>query len=186
MRGVDNGTRSDGTMKTTVTGRHVEITPALRAHVEERVEHLTRFSGDATDATVVLTVEKYRHQAEVSLNVNGVLIQAKQETDEMYASIDEAVAKIERQLKKYKDRQHPRRQRPAAMAGETESLESTPVPEPFEREQPTLQSMTPAQATAALHGGDAPLVVFRHAGSNETNVVYRRADGSVAWIDPAP
>ncbi|MFZ5877200.1 MAG: ribosome hibernation-promoting factor, HPF/YfiA family [Nitrospirota bacterium] len=171
-------------MKTTVTGRHIEITPALRAHVEERVEHLTRFSGDVADATVVLSVEKYRHQAEVSLNVNGVLIQAKEETSEMYASIDEAVAKIERQLKKYKDRQHTRRQRPAAIIGETEPVES--APEPLERERPKLRSMTPEQASAALDGGETPVLVFRHAGTKETNVVYRRADGSVAWIDPAP
>jgi putative sigma-54 modulation protein len=173
-------------MKTTVTGRHIDITPALRAHVEERVEHLTRFSGDVADATVVLSVEKYRHQAEVSLNVNGVLIQAKEETSEMYASIDEAVAKIERQLKKYKDRQHTRRPRPAAIVGEASPVEATPAPEPLERERPTLQSMTPDQAVAALDGGEAPLVVFRHAGTKETNVVYRRADGAVAWIDPAP
>ncbi len=171
-------------MKTTVTGRHIEITPALRAHVEERVDHLTRFSGEATDATVVLSVEKYRHQAEVSLNVNGVLIQAKEETSEMYASIDEAVAKIERQLKKYKDRQHTRRQRPAATVGEAEVSEPTPAP--LERERPTLNAMTPEQAAAALDGEEAPLIVFRRAGTDETNVVYRRADGSVAWIDPAP
>ncbi|MFZ5863248.1 MAG: ribosome hibernation-promoting factor, HPF/YfiA family [Nitrospirota bacterium] len=171
-------------MKTTVTGRHMEITPALRAHAQERVEHLTRYSGEATDATVVLSVEKYRHQAEVSLNVNGVLIQAKEETSEMYASIDEAVAKIERQLKKYKDRQHPRRQRPAAVIGEEEPVESAPAP--LERERPVLKAMTPEQAAAALNGGTSPLVVFRHAGTKETNVVYRRADGSVAWIDPAP
>jgi putative sigma-54 modulation protein len=171
-------------MKTTVTGRHIDITPALRAHVEDRVEHLTRFSGDATDATVVLSVEKYRHQAEVSLNANGVLIQAKEETSEMYASIDEAVAKIERQLKKYKDRQHTRRQRPAAPVGELELGE--PLPSPLERERPMLKAMTPEQAAAALDGEDASLLVFRRAGTDETNVVYRRADGSVAWIDPAP
>ncbi len=173
-------------MKTTVTGRHIDITPALRAHVEERVEHLTRFSGDATDATVVLSVEKYRHQAEVSLNVNGVLIQAKEETSEMYASIDEAVAKIERQLKKYKDRQHTRRQRPTATLGDLELGEPLPSPPPLERERPMLKAMTPEQAAAALDGEDASLFVFRRAGTDETNVVYRRADGSVAWIDPAP
>jgi putative sigma-54 modulation protein len=173
-------------MKTTVTGRHIEITPALRAHVEERVAHLTRFAGDVAGATVVLSVEKYRHTAEMSLNVNGVLIQAKEETSEMYASIDEAVAKIERQLKKYKGRQQSRRQRPAARVGEAESVGATPAPEPVERERPTLRTMTPEQATAALDEADAPLLVFRHAGTKETNVVYRRADGSVAWIDPAP
>jgi putative sigma-54 modulation protein len=173
-------------MKTTVTGRHIEITPGLRAHVEERVEHLGRYSGRATEATVVLSVEKYRHQAEVSLNVNGVLIQAKEETSEMYASIDEAVAKIERQLKRYKDRQQTRRQRVPTKSRPVEAAEPSQPAAPIERERPRIKAMTPEQAAAALDGGGTPLIVFRHAETDATNVVYRRGDGSVAWIDPAP
>lgn len=172
-------------MKTTVTGRHVEITPALRAHVEERMDHLARYSGRPADASVVLTVEKYRHQAEVTLNVNGVLIQAKEETSEMYASIDQAVAKIERQLKKHNDRQHPRRQKHPApeVEGEiAEPLDAVATPAP---ERPTIDVMTPEQATAALKERQDPVVVFRRAGTDAVNVVYRKADGSVAWIDPA-
>jgi putative sigma-54 modulation protein len=173
-------------MKTTVTGRHIEITAGLRAHVEERVEHLARYSGRETEATVVLSVEKYRHQADVSLNVNGVLIQAKEKTSEMYASIDEAVAKIERQLKRLKDRQQTRRQRVSTKSRPVEVTEPSQPPTPIERERPVLKGMTPEQAAAALDGGSTPLIVFRHAGTDATNVVYRRGDGSVGWIDPAP
>lgn len=172
-------------MKTTVTGRHIDITPALRAHVEERLEHLARYSGRPTEASVVLTVEKYRHQAEVTLNVDGVVIQAKEETPEMYASIDRVVAKIERQLKKYKDRLQRRRPRRAARSAQREAV-APPQTATLVRERPRLKAMTPEQAAAALDGGQIPVVVFRHEGTDEVNVVYRRADGSVAWIDPAP
>lgn len=172
-------------MKTTVTGRHVEITPALRAHVEERMDHLARYSGRPTEASVVLTVEKYRHQAEVTLNVDGVLIQAKEETSEMYASIDQTVAKIERQLKKYKDRQHVRRQRhPATETDGDAAQPRTGVA--LERERPTLKTMAPEDAAAALTEGVPSLLVFRREGTDEVNVVYRKTDGSVVWIDPAP
>jgi putative sigma-54 modulation protein len=172
-------------MKTTVTGRHVEITPSLRAHVEERLDHLARYSGRPTEASVVLTVEKYRHQAEVTLNMDGVLIQARDETSEMYASIDQAAAKIERQIKKYKERQQGRRQRhpPAPVNGEALEPATTAVPLVVER--PRLDAMTPEQAASALGDGQAPFVVFRRAGTDDVNVVYRKADGSVAWIDPA-
>ncbi len=173
-------------MKTTVTGRHVEITSALRAHVEERMDHLARYSGRPTEASVVLTVEKYRHQAEVTLNVDGVLIQAKEETSEMYASIDQTVAKIERQLKKYKDRQHVRRQRHPAPESNGEAVEPPATGETLVRERPRLDAMTPEQAAAALSDGGSSLLVFRREGTDEVNVVYRKADGSVVWIDPAP
>jgi putative sigma-54 modulation protein len=173
-------------MKTTVTGRHVEITPALRAHVEERMDHLARYSGRPTEASVVLTVEKYRHQAEVTLNVDGVLIQAKEETSEMYASIDQTVAKIERQLKKYKDRQHVRRQRHPLTELNGEAVEPSTTGATLVRERPTLDAMTPEQAAAALSDGGSSLLVFRREGTDEVNVVYRKADGSVVWIDPAP
>jgi putative sigma-54 modulation protein len=147
---------------------------------------LARYSGPTTEASVVLTVDKYRHQAEVTLNANGVLIQAKEQTSEMYASIDQAVAKIERQLKKYKERQHEKRQRRAATESNGEVVEP-PHPSPtMARECPTLSALTPEQAAAALDGGQEPLVVFRRAGTDAINVVYRKADGSVAWIDPAP
>lgn len=172
-------------MKTTVTGRHVEITPALRAHVEERLDHLARYSGRPTEASVVLTVEKYRHQAEVTLNMDGVLIQAKDETSEMYASIDQAVAKIERQIKKYKDRQHGRRQRLSAPPANGEAREMATTAVPLVVERPRLDAMTPDQAATALGDGHATLLVFRRTGTDDVNVVYRKADGSVAWIDPA-
>jgi putative sigma-54 modulation protein len=172
-------------MKTTVTGRHVEITPALRAHVEERMDHLARYSGRPAGASVVLTVEKYRHQAEVTLNVDGVLIQAKEETSEMYASIDQAVAKIERQLKKHNDRQHPRRQRPPAPEDNGDVVAPMEAAPHLTAERPALEVLTPEQAAAALGDRQDPLVVFRRAGTDAVNVVYRKADGSVAWIDPA-
>jgi putative sigma-54 modulation protein len=173
-------------MKTAVTGRHVDITPALRAHVDARLDHLARFCGRSAEASVVLTVEKYRHQAEVTLNANGVLIQAKEQTSEMYASIDQAVAKIERQLKKYKDRQNNNRRQRQPTADVSAEISPSEPSVPLARERPTLDALTPEQAAAALNGGPAPVVVFRRAGTDEINVVYRRADGSVAWIDPAP
>ncbi len=172
-------------MKTTVTGRHVEITPALRAHVEERMDHLARYSGRPADASVVLTVEKYRHQAEVTLNVDGVLIQAKEETSEMYASIDQVIAKIERQLKKHKERQHVRRQRHPATDADGDTAQPPSAGASLARERPTLEAMTPERAAAAL-SGDSAFLLFRREGTDEVNVVYRKTDGSVVWIDPAP
>ncbi len=173
-------------MKTTVTGRHLEVTPALKAYAEERVNHLARYSSLATEASVILTVEKYRHQAEVALNVNGVVIQAKEETPEMYASIDQAVEKIERQLKKHKDRLHNHRPRAEQALENGADPDTVPAVRELTCERPTLTAMTPEEAARTLESGRDPFLVFRHGSSSQVNLVYRKADGTVGWIAPTP
>jgi len=172
-------------MKITVTGRHIEMTPALKAYTEERVQHLAKYSSLPTEASVILTVEKYRHQAEITVNVNGQHIQAKEETAEMYASIDQAVEKIERQLKKHKDRLHDHRSRPEpSPAGDSEPTTSDAVP--LTPEKPTLGTMTPDAAAVELQRAGHGFVLFRHAETSRVNVVYRKPDGTVGWIEPSP
>jgi putative sigma-54 modulation protein len=173
-------------MNITVTGRHLDVTPALKNYVEGRVNHLARYSTSATEASVTLTVEKYRHQAEIEVNVNGVLIQAKEETPEMYASIDQAVEKIERQLKKHKDRLHNHRARPEPLNGEEAATEAVKPGRELRRERPALNAMTPEEAVGSLERGADPCLLFRHAATSQVNAVYRRPDGTVAWIDPTP
>ncbi|MBI3810796.1 MAG: ribosome-associated translation inhibitor RaiA [Nitrospirae bacterium] len=91
-------------MQVTITGRHVEVTRALRDYAEEKIKKLFRYSFKPMQATVRLAVEKYRHMAEIVLWVDGNRILAKGETDEMYQSIDLAIEKIEQRLRKYKEK----------------------------------------------------------------------------------
>ncbi|MBI5183668.1 MAG: ribosome-associated translation inhibitor RaiA, partial [Nitrospinae bacterium] len=91
-------------MQVTVTGRRIEITDALRNHAEEKVLRLKRYQDRSIDAHIVLSVEKYRHTAEVTINFDGTIIHGKEETEDMYSSIDRAVDKIERQMKSHKKR----------------------------------------------------------------------------------
>lgn len=91
-------------MQITITGRHVEITPALRDHAMQRLKKISCYSFEPMEATVRLAVEKYRHRAEIVLWVNGDRILAKEETDGMYRSIDLAMEKIEQRLRKYKEK----------------------------------------------------------------------------------
>lgn len=172
-------------MKTTVTGRHIEVTPALKAYVEERINRLARYSHQATEASVILTVEKYRHQADVTVNVNGAMVQATEETSEMYASIDQAVEKIERQIKKLNDRLHDHHRRAEPPPVDEADVASMPgralVPE-----RPAVAAMTPEDAASSLDRGRDPFLLFRHAATAQVHLVYRKADGTVGWIDPTP
>ncbi len=86
----------------TLTARHLELTEALRTYVEEKIRRIERYTMKPVSAMVTLMIERYRHIVDISLNIHGAYVQAKGESNEMYSSIDKAVEKIERQMKKYK------------------------------------------------------------------------------------
>ncbi|MCP9454513.1 MAG: ribosome-associated translation inhibitor RaiA [Nitrospira sp.] len=91
-------------MKLRITGRHLEITPALREYVEMRFRRLDRYDLKMESLQVVLGIEKLRHTAEVVGTVHGRPLQAKTSTKEMYASIDALVDRVDAQLRKWKGR----------------------------------------------------------------------------------
>lgn len=91
-------------MQLNVTGHHVEITPALRDYVTGKLDKLERHSDSIGNAHVVLTVEKLRQKAEATLHLNGADVFADAEAEDMYAAIDALVDKLNRQIKKYKEK----------------------------------------------------------------------------------
>jgi len=91
-------------MQITVTGHHVDITPALRSAVEEKFQRLERHFDLITDSHVVLTVEKLRHKAEAKLQYKGGTLFADATEEDMYAAIDSLVDKLDRRVKKSKEK----------------------------------------------------------------------------------
>ncbi len=89
-------------MQVSITGRHVELTDALKQYVEEKLQHLKHSFDQVVAVHVVLSVEKFRHRCEVTIQANRLNIHASHETDDMYASIDGVVDKLNRQLKRYR------------------------------------------------------------------------------------
>jgi putative sigma-54 modulation protein len=85
-----------------ITARHFEIDPALEEHIHERLMTLKKYIDKVIDAHVILSVEKYRHIAEITLMVSGLTLASKEESDNMRLSVDRAVSKLERQVKRYK------------------------------------------------------------------------------------
>ena len=91
-------------MKITVTARHFETSDDLAAHIEGHLGEIERFFDKATEATVILSVEKYRHRAEVIVETTLKKFVSEAITDDMYKSVDEAVDKTKRQLQRYKEK----------------------------------------------------------------------------------
>jgi len=91
-------------MQINLTGQHVEITPPLREYVNSKLERLTRHSDQVMDVHVILSVEKLRHTAEATLRLNGGNVFADATEEDMYAAIDALTDKLDRQVKKHKQK----------------------------------------------------------------------------------
>ena len=91
-------------MQPTITGHHIEVTPALRKRINSKMGKLERHFDHVTDAHVILTVEKKRHQAEATINVSGAKLYASSVEEDMYTAIDGLMDKLDRQIRKHKEK----------------------------------------------------------------------------------
>ncbi|HHH49212.1 MAG TPA: ribosome-associated translation inhibitor RaiA [Gammaproteobacteria bacterium] len=91
-------------MQIDVTGQHLDVTPALRDYITGKLERLERHFDKVTNVHAVLSVEKLRQKAEATINANGASLHANAESEDMYAAIDALVDKLDRQIKKHKEK----------------------------------------------------------------------------------
>lgn len=91
-------------MQVNLTGHHVEITPALRDYLNDKLNRIARRFDNVTDIRCVLTVEKLQHKAEAKINVRGGTLYADSIEGDMYAAIDGLIDKLDRQLKRHKEK----------------------------------------------------------------------------------
>lgn len=172
-------------MNILVNGRHLEVTPALKSYAEEKIKKFEKYSSDITEATVTLSVEKYRHKAEVLLKANGMLIQAESVTGEIYSAIDEVSEKLDRQVKKYKGKLVSHRKgsaRSAETASETSSLqEGARI---IKNKRFELKPMSSDEASMQMELLDKSFYIFINDISGDINVIYRRQDGNFGLIEP--
>lgn len=91
-------------MQITVTGRHIEVTPALKQHTQAHLSKLNKYAHHIISAHVILEVEKFRHIAEVTLSLKGQIMKARESTLDMYSSVDLAIKKLGGKLKRFEDK----------------------------------------------------------------------------------
>ena len=186
-------------MQLEISARHMELTDALKGHVTTRLEKIRVHFDRVIDANVVLSVEKHRHVAEVTLHANGIRIHGKESSQDMYTSVDAVVEKLERQIRKYKDRinRYTPRKGEDTLAFADEVFESGDVeeePEPtFEtasqhrvirREKLPMKPMDIEEASMQLELAEEPFIVFSNVETQQVNVMYARNDGTFGLIEP--
>jgi putative sigma-54 modulation protein len=172
-------------MNIIVNGKHLVVTPALKKYANSKVRKFERYLSDISEAVVTLSVEKYRHKAEVLLKVNGVLIQAEGVTGEIYSSIDEVAEKLERQVKKYKEKLVSHRKggpKSSAVPAEPERPGESGLI--IKNKRFELKPMSPDEASLQMELLDKDFFVFLNDMSGDINVIYRRRDGNFGLIEP--
>ena len=213
-------------MQIHTTCRHTKLTPALKKMLEERLARLEKFSS-VREAHVVLETEKYRQIVEIVLKTRGKDVVCREESRDMAVSIDAAVGRLERQLKKVKEKRtsrihhesvrtngdealgavrsaarvalHPddnstkkSRTKAAAEKEKKPSRKAERVASARERDaaEPAIVSARPhakplslEEATLELNASGQEFLAFIHADTEELNVLYRRKDGDLGWIE---
>ncbi|MBI3081002.1 MAG: ribosome-associated translation inhibitor RaiA [candidate division NC10 bacterium] len=183
-------------MQLSITGRNLEVTEALRNYAAEKLGKVKKFLDAVTAAHVILSVEKYRQIAEVTLRVRDLTIRAEESTPDMYSSLDLVVDKIERQIRRYKGRivRHWARggERGIREGGGRRASGAPPAQEPEEESAPRVVkvkrfAMKPATVDEAILQMNLlghTFFVFQNALSEQVNVLYRRHDGQYGLIEP--
>ena len=182
-------------MQIMVTGRHVEVTEPIRTHIERKLSKIS--SNDRIiEAHVVLSVERYKQFADITIVGNGVRFHSREGTEDMYSSIDKAAEKIERQLlrRTSKVRQTKRRKSaeaeapPAAPAVEAAQSDDAEVVERYGKyqvivsEKVPLKPMSVEEAIMQLDISDDEFYAFVNQQTDDVNVVYREKDGGYGLI----
>ena len=187
-------------MSLRISGKQMDIGEAFRSRIEGRVgEVMEKYFDGGFSGRVTVEKSRGRFVADCTIHVDtGAVLQATGEAQEAQFAFDAAADRIEKRLRRYKRKLKSH----SASQGGNGASEATyrvmapvdegddEVPEDFaptivaESRLP-LKSMTVASAVVELDMKDSPVFVFRNAGSNTVNIVYRRPDGNIGWIDPS-
>ena len=181
-------------MKIEITGRQIEITPALREFTSDKLRKLEKLLDGPLDVHVVLAVEKHRHVAEIQVKSRTGVFSGTEETGDLYASIGEVAEKLERQALKHKEKVTSRKRREgtrapdAAIALDQEIAGEMPPDELPARvirsARYRLKPLSPEDAVLELEATGEDLIVFRDSTTYRVNVVFRRKDGNFDLVDP--
>ena len=171
-------------MQIRITARHFDLDPDLKEHVESKMEHLAHYFDRVDEAHVVFGQEGHRKIADLTVHAARVVVSSEQEADDFRSAFDRAADKVERQIRRYKERIRSRKGKETT-AQAAEALAGIAVEEVGILPQELARTrMTPEAAFAELAELGARLLVFWNTETEKVNVVYRRDDGDYGLVEP--
>jgi ribosomal subunit interface protein len=187
-------------MKLSVKGKQIDVGDALRTHVETQLQEIVaKYFGDSLDAQVTFSREAHMFRADIAVHAGrGILLQSNAAAPEPYPAFDAATTRLAARLRRYKNKlkhhHHESRDEVAAQianafvlhgqdSGREEEVNDNPA---VIAEMTTpVESLTVGEAVMRLDLGDLPALMFRNRGHGGLNMIYRRPDGNIGWVDPA-
>lgn len=187
-------------MRYQISGKQIDIGEALQTHVKAELgEVVEKYAQRPTEAVVVFSKSAHEHVCEATIHLStGLSAQAKGHATEIYAAFESCREKMDKQLRRYKRRirnHHTNRPAPVEFDGASSYI-LAPTEEPEEGDsgelvpiviaemETKIPSVTVGEAVMQLELGGQRMLVFRNEGHGGVNVVYRRDDGNIGWIDP--
>lgn len=189
-------------MQVSVSGKQLDVGEAFRTHIErELLAVVDKYFGNALDAHAVLSREAHLYRADLAVHVgHNILVQCHAEADAPYPAFDAAAERIAKRLRRYKRRlraHHKHQgQRAASLRAQQYILAAAQDDggeEPADGDKPVviaelttaIDSMTVGEAVMRLDLAELPAMLFRNSAHGELNMVYRRPDGNIGWVDPS-
>ena len=187
-------------MRYQITGKQIDIGTALQEHVKTTLEEvIEKYAKHPTDATVIFSKSAGEYVCEAIVHLStGLTTQAKAHSHDIYAAFETTADKMEKQLRRYKRRlknHHKQREKPVEVSSGAAYILAADGPNQ-ETEPDTLQpmiiaemeekvrSLSVGEAVMQMELIDMPVLVFKNQSHDGINVVYRREDGNIGWIDP--
>ena len=185
-------------MNIIVSGKQVDVGESLRTAVETRLqEGISKYLDRVTSVNVVIARESHLFRVDISVNTgthSGIAVKSRGESPDVYAAFDLAATKVEKQLRRYKRRltnHHKDIAVPIAARAtkyvladsEEESHDDAP-PVVIAEKSTDIETLTVSQAVMMMDLSDLPALMFFNSAHGRLNVVYRRADGHISWVDP--
>lgn len=174
-------------MRVDITGRHVDITPALRQLIDRRLSKLDRLLAErVVSATIILTREKYRHLTELVVHARGDhMLRGTGQGNDWNLSVRQAAEKVAQQAQKLKSKWTERKRKSnGARTVTTPAPERAPSPRVVRASRYPVKPMSVEDAALQVETGSEAFLVFRNADTDAVSIVYRRKDGNLGLIEP--
>ena len=176
-------------MQTSVTFKNLDPSDNLKSYVGDKLDRFDKFLDNPAEANVVLAVEKFRHIAEINISGDRLTIIGKEETVDMYSAIDMVLDKLEKQIKKNKEKIRERRSasknRNRSMLDEISSSPDEDIEREIKIRNIEYKPMDIEEAVLQMDLIEDNFLVFTNARSDQINVLYRRRDGHYGLIQPS-
>ena len=175
-------------MVTHMTFRHMEATNAIKEYTENKLEKVKKFVQEPLDAHVVFSKERFQYLVEINLSGNKIDIHAEDRNEDLYAAIDLVMDKIEKQLRRLRDKKKqkksPNRSRAFKLDILSPEIDLEKKPKVIKSKAFVATPLSVSEAMDELDGDSKDFLVFTNAETSRINVLYKRGDGNFGLIDP--